>query len=62
MQKTQVLVHKENGVIHLEINGMEIANVSDYKIISSAHGKTELTFTITADGFMTDLETGLTGN
>ena len=62
MKKTEIWIHKENGIIQLKINGMEIANVSDYKIVSPANGKTELTFTITGDSFTTDSDIGIAEN
>ena len=37
-----------------------MVGVSDYKIASSANGKTELTFTISADNIATDVEIDLT--
>lgn len=59
MDKNNILLHNENGITQLKINGTEIAGVSDYKISSSANGKTELTFTISADSFATELEMDL---
>lgn len=55
------MLHNENGIKQLKINGIEIARVSDYKIASSASGKTELTFTISAENIATDLEIDLAG-
>ena len=62
MSKNEVWLHNENGITQLKVNGMEIFGVSDYRIVSSASGKTELTFTITAENFFTDLEIGLREN
>lgn len=62
MKKNNILLHNENGITQLNINGAEIIGVSDYKIASSASGKTELTFTICADSFSTDLEIDLAEN
>lgn len=62
MNKNDISMHNENGITQLTINGTKISGVSDYKIVSSANGKTELTFTISADSFATDLEIGLVGN
>ena len=55
--KNKVYLHNENGITQLKINGTEISNIVDYKIVSSANGKTELTFTIVAESFATELET-----
>lgn len=62
MDKNNILLHNENGITQLKINGTEIAGVSDYKIASSASGKTELNFTISADSFATELEMDLIKN
>lgn len=59
MKKNNILLHNENGITQLNVNGVEIAGISDYKIVSSANGKTELTFTIAADSFATELEMDL---
>lgn len=59
MKKNNIFLHNENGVTQLKINEMEIHGVSDYRIVSSATGKTELTFTITADSVATELEADL---
>lgn len=59
MAKNNILLHNENGITQLKINGVEIVGVSDYKIASSANGKTELTFTISADNIATDVEIDL---
>lgn len=59
MMKSNISLHNENGITQLSINGAEVVGVTDYKITSSANGKTELTFTICADSFATDLETDL---
>lgn len=59
MEKNKFFLHNENGVTQLKINGVEIFGVKDYKIVSSASGKTELTFTITADSIATELEADL---
>lgn len=59
MRKNNISLHNENGITELSINGTEIVGVTDYKIASSANGKTELTFTICADSFATHLETDL---
>ncbi len=55
----EVWLHKENGIIQLRINGTDVLNVSDFKIVSPAFGDTELTFTIKAEPFITDAEIGL---
>ena len=60
MAKNSISLHNENGITQLKINGVEIVGVSDYKIASSANGKTELTFTISADNIPTDVEIDLT--
>lgn len=60
--KNKVYLHNENGITQLKINGTEISNIVDYKIVSSANGKTELTFTIVAESFATELETHLKDN
>lgn len=62
MIKNNVALHNENGITQLKINGTEISGVSDYKIASSANGKTELTFTISADNIATDVEIDLAEN
>lgn len=62
MRKNKVYLHNENGITQLKINGIEVFDVSDYKIISSANKKTELTFTITADNIATDVEIDLAEN
>lgn len=62
MNKNEVWLHNENGITQLKINGTEVFGVSDYKIVSSANGKTELTLTIAAENFSTDLEIGLREN
>ena len=62
MRKNEVYIHNENGITQLKINGIEFFGVSDYKIISSANKKTELTFTITADNIATDVEIDLAEN
>ena len=62
MKKNKVSLHNENGITQLTIDGTEIAGVADYKIVSSANGKTELTFTINADNISTDLEIDLAEN
>lgn len=59
MLKNKIALHNENGITQLKINGTEIVGVSDYKIVSSANGKTELTFTISADNIATDVEIDL---
>ncbi len=59
MSKNEVYLHNENGITQLKINGTEVFGVSDYKIVSSANGKTELTFVITADNIATDVEIDL---
>ena len=59
MNKNNILLHNENGITQLKINGIEVFGVSDYKISSSASGKTELNFTIAADSFATELEMDL---
>lgn len=59
MKENNLFLHNENGVTQLKINGVEVCGVSDYKIVSSASGKTELTFTITADSIATELEADL---
>lgn len=59
MKKNKILLHNENGVTQLKINGIEICGVSDFRIVSSATGKTELAFTITADSVVTELEADL---
>lgn len=59
MKKNKILLHNENGITQLKINGVEVCGVSDYRIVSSASGKTELTFTITADSIATELEADL---
>lgn len=62
MEKNKILLHNENGITALKIDDTEIRNVKDYKVVSSANGKTELTFTIVADDFITDFEAVLVGN
>lgn len=62
MNKNNVKLHNENGVTQLKINGAEIVGISDYRIVNSADGKTELTFTIIADNIATDLEIDLAEN
>ncbi len=62
MKKNNILLQNENGITRLNINGAEIVGVLDYKIVSSASGKTELTFTIGADSFATSLEIDLVEN
>jgi len=62
MKKNNIFLHNENGITQLNINGAEVIGVSDYKIVSSANGKTELTFTICADSFATELEIDLAEN
>lgn len=62
MEKNKILLHNENGITTLKIDGTEIRNVKDYKVVSSANGKTELTFTIVTDSFITDFEAVLAGN
>lgn len=59
MKKNNIFLHNENGVTQLRINETEIHGISDYRIVSSATGKTELTFTITADSVATELEADL---
>ena len=59
MAKNNISLHNENGITQLKINGTEIAGVSDYKIASSANGKTELTFTISTDNIATAVEMDL---
>ena len=59
MAKNNISLHNENGITQLKINGIKIVGVSDYKIASSANGKTELTFTISADNIATDVEIDL---
>lgn len=59
MNKNTVLLHNENGIIQLKINDVEIFGVSDYKIVSPARGKTELTFTINANHIASDMEMDL---
>lgn len=59
MIKNNVALHNENGITQLKINGTEIAGISDYKITSSANGKTDLTFTISAGNIATDVEMDL---
>lgn len=59
MAKNNISLHNENGITQLKLNGIEIVGVSDYKIASSANGKTELTFTISADNIATDVEIDL---
>ena len=59
MAKNNISLHNENGITQLKINGIKIVGVSDYKIASSANGKTELTFTISADNIATDGEIDL---
>lgn len=59
MAKNNILLHNENGITQLKLNGIEIVGVYDYKIASSANGKTELTFTISADNIATDVEIDL---
>lgn len=60
MEKNKIFLHNENGLTQLKINGIEVCGVSDYKIVSSASGKAELTFTITAGSVATELEADLT--
>lgn len=62
MKKNKIQVRNENGITALMIDNTEIKNVKDYKVVSSANGKTELTFTIVADSFITDFEAVLAGN
>lgn len=62
MKVNKIHLHNENGITQLEINDTEVISVSDYKIVSSASGKTELTFTVTADSFATDVEIDLVEN
>lgn len=62
MEKNKILLHNENGITALKIDGTEIRNIKDYKVVSSANGKAELTFTIVTDSFITDFEAVLTGN
>lgn len=62
MRKNNIALHNENGITQLKINEMEVVGVLDYKISSSANGKTELTFTISADNISTDLEIDLAEN
>lgn len=62
MLRNEICLHKENGIVQLKINGTGIANVTDYKIVSPANGKTELTFTIIGDSFATNVEIGLIGS
>lgn len=59
MQKNNIFLHSENGIIQLKINGADVAGVSDYRIVISDSGKTELTFTISADNISTELEMDL---
>lgn len=54
--KNRIFLHNENGITHLNVNGNELFGVSDYKMAMSANGKAELTFTITVDCVVTDLE------
>lgn len=62
MEKNKILLHNENGITALKIDDTEIRNVKDYKVVSSANGKAELTFTIVTDSFITDFEAVLAGN
>lgn len=62
MTKNNIKLHNENGITQLKINETEIAGVSSYNIVNSADGKTELTFTITADSITTDVEIDLAEN
>ena len=62
MGKNSITLHNENGITQLKINEAEVLGVIDYKIVSSANGKTELTFTINADNISTDLEIDLAEN
>lgn len=62
MQRTNIFLHNENGITLLRINNVDIAEVCNYKIASSANGKTELTFTILSDAICTELEVDLAKN
>ena len=53
---SNICVHVENGVILASVDGHEIQNVVDYKVINSAYGEMELVLTIKAKGIQTEFE------
>ena len=62
MEDNKVFLHCENGIVLLKINDKEIPGVKDYKVVSSANGETELTFTISAKSSAIEIETCLATN
>lgn len=52
----EIILHTENGINFVEIDGTQIRNVSEYRVESLSNGLSKITLTINAQLFASDFE------
>lgn len=57
--KNKLCVHKENGIIRIRLNGVDLDGVKDCSIVHSVDGTVQVIIAIEVKNYTTDFEASL---